>query len=288
LCVCCNAEELIALERQDKEEKRQALLKQQEAQQRLFHQPLAGLLTGWLRDEVSTGGYVGTPRMLDRMFAAAVDRQHLGMDGGADNGVAEKTRDQKREERERRRLLGEVVNEDGVSESDRLGKYTSYHSWINQAPEWLGSTKPGKLFEGLLVMTGRCSAVVIEGAILQMVLEGGASRSLLAQNPMVKTAALADAIAAAEEMAARGGGGSAAVEEAPEDQAEEEEEEEEERSRGLTQARRIALEGEAERRSATEAEAAGEVAAAAAKASAEEKVGGGEEASQDDSDSDSG
>ena len=209
--------------------------KEQEAQKRLFHLPLAGLLTAWLRDEVSTGGYAGTPVMLDRMYAAAAHRQHVGMDADPDDAVAEKSREQKREDRARPRLRGENVAEDGVvSESDRLG---------------------------------RCSAVVIEGALLQMVLEGDAShRSLATQYPLLQTAAMADAIAAA--------GGGAASEEEPGEQAEQEEEEkageeEEERSRGLTRARRVALEAEAERRSAAE-EVPAEAAVAPEVAEAEE------------------
>lgn len=83
--------ERVELERKAKEEKRKALLRE-EAGKQLFVQPYADLLTTWLRDEVNSGGYASTPRMLNQMFAAATacsklqnqeERQALQLHGEA-------------------------------------------------------------------------------------------------------------------------------------------------------------------------------------------------------------
>ncbi len=124
-------------ERKAKEDKRKALL-QQEARQWLFAQPYAELLTSWLRDEVNSGGYASTPRMINQMFSAATAcSKH-------DNGTG--LNEQNREERHRLRLRNESRKMNDENALDIR------------------------------------SDVVIEGALLQMVLQGTSTEALSATN----------------------------------------------------------------------------------------------------------
>lgn len=129
--------EKLELERKAKENRRKALL-QKQARQRLFVQPYADLLTSWLRDEVNTGGYASTPRMLDQMFSAATA----------------------------------CSNKDAEDQNNRSPR--------SRNPEQseglrLHSEQPRNMEEDAL---NSRSDVVIEGALLQMVLEGANAEAL--------------------------------------------------------------------------------------------------------------
>ena len=121
-------------------EDRRKALLQEEARQRLFTQPYADLLTSWLRDEFNSGGYASTPHMLNHMFLAATARSKLESHARTDDSSV---RARKQEER---------------------------HGLLFRS----GSRKTHG--DGL----GYCSDVVIEGALLQMVLQGAHTESLCA------------------------------------------------------------------------------------------------------------
>ena len=132
-------QERVNQERKEKEDRRKALL-QEEARQRLFAQPYADMLTSWLRDEVNSGGYASTPRMLNHMFSAATARSKLENCASTDDSSV---RARKREERAGLLFRSVSCKTDG---------------------------------DGL----GCCSDVVIEGALLQMVLQGAHTEALCA------------------------------------------------------------------------------------------------------------
>eukprot|EP01043_Picozoa_sp_COSAG02_P030496 COSAG02_NODE_1948_length_10297_cov_13.589429_4_plen_545_part_00 len=130
-------QERVEQERTAKEDKRKALL-QNEARKRLLVQPYAEVLTSWLRDEVNSGGYASTPRMINQMLSAATARSKCDHGARAD--------EQKRDGRQSLRRRNEPRK---TNDEDRLGI---------------------------------CSDVVIEGALLQMVLQGANTEALSATN----------------------------------------------------------------------------------------------------------